>query len=344
MSFFESLANSIEETIIVVDRGSKVLFINRRGEEILGIHSEGVRGRKLASVFSRNTDFLPFVRKAIEEVRPFSGENAVVNLRGAMRFDFTVSPLIEKDRVGGAVILLRESHDLPGRMDEQFDSVMVLLSSVAHEIKNPLAGIRGSAQLMKRQAKGEQSKYLDVIIRETERLDRVVKSYLFAARKPLLNRLNVHEVIEEALNIMGPEMQLGKITLRRAYDPSLPEIMGDEAKLLQVMINVLKNAVEAIEGAGTIEITTKPAYEYMVEKRRRVKRRYAVVTVSDTGTGIAEGDVEKVLMPFFTRKREGSGLGLAISNKIIRDHGGLMKLRSAPERGTSVDIYLPFAG
>ncbi|GBE00290.1 nitrogen regulation protein [bacterium BMS3Abin07] len=343
MSFFESLVNSIEETIIAVDRKNKVKYINKTGEELFGFHSGSVVGKHLALIFNNDNTIMPLVKKAMKEVRPISGNKALFKIRDNMRFDFTVSPLIDKGKAEGAVILLRQTHDMPGKVDEQFDSIMYLLSSVAHEIKNPLGGIRGGAQLLKKKAGCNDSRHLDIIIKETERLDNVVKNYLFIGRKPVFNRLNIHELIEEAVNLLEPHLKLRKITLIRAYDPSLPLIRGDEGKLLQVFINIMKNAKEAMPSGGSLTIKTRPAFEYMVEKKKKVKRRYSVVSVQDTGAGIADEDYEKVFMPFFTRKKEGSGLGLAISGKIIRDHNGMIKIKTKQKKGTSVNIYLPFA-
>lgn len=343
MFFFESLANSIEETIIAVDQNSKILFMNRAGEELLGYIYESIRGKRLSFLLKTDTTIAPLVKKAIRELRPISGDNAFLEIRNGARFDFTVSPLVDKDRVEGAVIVLRLSHNRSGKIDDQFDSVMYLLSSVAHEIKNPLAGIRGGAQLLKKEAGKKSSKHLDLIIRETERLDKVVKSYLFAGRKPVMHKINIHEVVEEALSVLGPERDAGKITLRRLYDPSLPSVKGDEGKLLQTFINIIKNAHEAMPKGGTLEVITKPSYEYLVEKKKKVKRRFVVISFRDTGTGIANKDFDRVFMPFFTRKKSGSGLGLAISSKIIRDHNGLIKIETLKKKGTCVDIYLPFA-
>ncbi|TNF52058.1 PAS domain S-box protein [bacterium] len=343
MSFYESLVNSVEETIIAVNLKNRIDFMNRAGEELFGIHSESIRGKKLSVFFRNDATITPLVKKAIREMRPISSDNATLKIKENARFDFTVSPLIEKDNAEGAVILLRQRHYLLDTIDDQFDTVMYLLSSVAHEIKNPLTGIRGGAQLMKKKVHKNESKYLDIIIKETQRLDNVVKSYLFVGRKPVFNMINIHEVIEETLNVLDPELQLCKIALKRSYDPSLPQVRGDEGKLLQVFMNIVKNAMEAMPKGGTLEIKTKPAFEYMVEKKQRVKRRFAVISFKDTGTGIAEGDVEKIFMPFFSRKKKGSGLGLAISKKIIRDHKGLIKIRSIRKKGLSIGVYLPFA-
>lgn len=341
--FFESLVNSLEEVIVVADLDSRILFINKAGEELLGLRSGQVRGENIAILMGNDPFMLPLLGKTMKEMRPISGKDMSLDVIKEHRFDFTVTPLIEKGNACGAIILLRRRDNFFKKDEDQFTSVMELLSTVAHEIKNPLAGIKGAAQLLGRKARGDDAKHLGIIIRETERLDEVVKSYLFAGRKPLFNRVNVHEVIEEALSVLGGELKKGRIALKRFYDPSLPLIKGDEGKLLQVFLNIIKNAREAMPSGGTLHVKTKPAYEYLIEKKKKVKMKFAVISIADTGAGIAPDDEEKIFLPFYTRKKEGTGLGLTISKKIVLDHKGLIKIRSESGKGTTVDLYLPFA-
>lgn len=344
MSFYESLVNSLDEVIVVIDLKNEIIFINKAGEELLGVYSESVKGEKLSSIFEDDRVIAPLVKKSVREMRRISGNDVPLTIKENLRFDFTIAPLIEREKASGAVISLRRSSEFSKKADDLFDSIIYLLSSVAHEIKNPLSGIRGGAQLLKKKRFKGTAKYLDIIIKETERLDDIVKSYLFVGRKPVFNRINIHKVIEAALSVLDAEFKRGDITLKKGYDPSLPPVKGDEGKLLQVFINIIKNAQEAMPSGGTLEIKTRPAFEYLIEKKKKVKRRFLVITFSDTGTGITQEDQEKIFIPFFTRKRDGSGLGLSISKKIIRDHDGLIKVKTVPGKGTAVDIYLPFAG
>lgn len=342
-SFYESLVNSLEEAIIVVSRGSRIIFVNKAAEELLGVHSEGLKGEDVSLLFGDDPAVSSLLRKTLQEMRPASGKDAVLRVAGNQRVDFTMTPLMHRGDFEGAIVLLRRVPDFFKKDGGQLDSILFLLSTVAHEIKNPLAGIKGAAQLLKRDARERASEYLDVIIRETERLDEVVKSYLFMGRRPVFNRLNIHEVLEEALGVMSEELRRRNIVLRRGYDPSLPLIKGDEGKLLQVFINIIKNAGEAMPEGGTLQVVTKPAYEYLIEKKKKVKMKLAMICFIDTGTGIDVEGQEKIFLPFHSGKREGTGLGLTISQKIVLDHGGLIKIRTRPGEGTAVNVYLPFS-
>jgi len=339
----DALLNSLEEIVIAVDSTYRITFLNRTGEERLGVHAENVLGKTISKVLGRESVITPLLKKTIGETRPVRGTDAEIVPAGNRLFDFACTPVMEKGNTTGAVILLREKKGFFDKDAGQYDSMGYLLSTVAHEVKNPLAGIKGAAQLLKGELSGKVLKHLEVILKETDRLDEVVKNYLFVGRNPVFNRLNIHEVIEEAVTVMIGQLKKGKITLRRAYDPSLPAIKGDEGKLLQVFLNIIKNASEAMPDGGTLEITTKPSFEYLIEKNRKKKKRFGVISFTDSGTGIAKENIEKIFLPFFTSKKSGTGLGLAISQKIILDHRGLIKVRPVASGGTVVDVYLPLA-
>jgi len=338
----DSLLNSLDEIVIAVDSKCRVTFLNRAGEEKLGVHVKKVIGGTAAALFGKGSLITPMLRKTISETRPVSGHEAELGTSEKLLYDFTCTPVVEKGITCGAVLLFRERKGFFGGRSEQFDSMGYLLSTVAHEVKNPLAGIKGAAQLLKMELKKNGAKHIEVILKETDRLDEAVKNYLFVGRNPVFNRLNIHEVIEEAVGVIHAELKRSKITLQRAYDPSLPFIRGDEGKLLQVFINILKNGVEAMPGGGEIEIKTKPSFEYLIEKNKKKKKKFCVISFADTGTGVAKDDVEKVFMPFFTKKQSGTGLGLAISQKIILDHKGFIKIRPVPVGGTAAEVFLPF--
>jgi signal transduction histidine kinase len=128
--------------------------------------------------------------------------------------------------------------------------------------------------------------------------------------------------------------------VKRFYDPSLPQVRGDEGKLLQVFLNIIKNGIESMEKGGRLEISTSPSKE-SIREGGRIKR-WALISIKDTGRGISEGDLKRIFMPFYTKKKHGTGIGLALSKKIIKDHGGLIKVKSQKDRGTSFFIYIPF--
>jgi signal transduction histidine kinase len=151
---------------------------------------------------------------------------------------------------------------------------------------------------------------------------------------------------------MESEIRGGRVIVEKSYDPSLPSISGDEGKLLQVFINLIKNAVEAMERRGEkiLGISTRPSNEYVLiydsavparSGKRTKKRRWVVVNFRDTGIGLGRDEIAKIFLPLYTKKEKGSGLGLALSKKIIKDHGGIIKVKSVVKDGSTFSIYLP---
>lgn len=348
----EALINSLTEAVLLLDKRNTVRFINRTGEELFGKSRHEIIGKKLKDVYPGARTLPGLTRKAVREMRSFSVKDVDAKIGGVSRVDMDVSPLIMEGECAGALLSIRENLTIADRDDASFDSLVYLLGTIAHEIKNPLGGIKGAAQLLRKRLSGgtgwflsggdDINEYLDLIIRETDRLNTVLQNYLTMSRRPSLQQLNIHEVIEKAVSIMDISLKSGNISLHRLYDPSLPRIIGDGGKLLQVFLNVIKNSVEAMPRGGVLSIVTKPSSEHVIQKRR--VKRWAVVSVRDTGKGIPESEMQNVFLPFYTRKKRGTGLGLALSKKIIKDHNGFIRVeRPDTGKGTEFHIYIPFA-
>lgn len=341
-----ALINCLEDSILLLDRKSIVRFINKTGEEFFGRSYREIIGRKLTEIIPDDAAaIVKLSKKAIRESRSFSAKEVEAKIHGASMVDFRISPFFSEDKCEGVLLSISKNLSIVEKEDPSFDSLVYLLGSIAHEIKNPLGGIKGAAQLLKKRLPGDgknNSDYLNLIIRETERLNSVLQSYLTMSRKPLLHPINVHEVLEKAVSIMNISIKNVSISLQRIYDPSLPKIMGDEGKLLQVFVNVIKNALEAMPKGGRLAMATKPSSEYVVQNGQT--KKWAVISISDTGRGIPKDEMQKIFMPFYTKKKKGTGLGLALSKKIIRDHNGFIKVESPPanQKGTAFNIYIPF--
>jgi two-component system nitrogen regulation sensor histidine kinase GlnL len=243
--------------------------------------------------------------------------------------------------VEGAILSLSENLSLAEREDHDQGSLVYLLGSISHEIKNPLGGIKGAAQLLRMHAHDASlNEYSDLIIRETDRLNNILHDYLTICRKPSFHPVNIHEIMEKALTILAVPIRKAGITLKRLYDPSLPQVQGDESKLLQVFLNIIKNAVESMLRGGSIEISTSPSKELFGDHGKT--KRMALITITDTGKGMSDTETEKIFLPFFTKKKGGTGIGLSLSKKIISDHGGMIRAKSTKGKGTSFSLYLPF--
>ncbi|MBF0328126.1 MAG: PAS domain S-box protein [Nitrospirae bacterium] len=351
MFSYELLISNLSEAIMLFNIKARLVFVNKAGEEFLGKSLKELKDKKAAELFPESRVIPALIKKTLDEGRFFDLGETDAGTGRSTNSEIRVTPYYSTDKLEGAVLSIRENLELSEKEDYQFDSLLYLIGSVAHEIKNPLSGIKGAAQLLKKTARDEgESECITMILKETERLNSVLSSYLAMTRKPVFNAVNVHEVLEHAFKIMGAAIKAKKVQTVRFYDPSLPMISGDESKLLQVFINLIKNAVEAMSSSSVrkLEASTRLSNEYMVIysdhkglPQESKKQRWVVVSLKDTGSGIPEGEIKKVFLPYYTNKEGGSGFGLAVSKKIIKDHGGLLKLKSKTGEGTSINVYLP---
>lgn len=341
MISLDSIINSLEETIILFDRNMKISYLNKTAEELFQKSSKDITGRKLSEIIKDKDPISPLIEKVITEGRSFRVKSAALNTGQMINIDFNLSPFFTNSKLEGAVLSISRNINITEGEDYSFDSIDYLIGSIAHEIKNPLGGIKGAAQLLRNNTQGACiNDCVDLIVKETDRLNLILQDYLTVCKKPSLNVLNIHEVMEKTLTIMNTKIKKAGISLKRVYDPSLPQIRGDESKLLQVFLNIVKNAVESMKKGGKLEVSTHPSDELFKENDKI--KRMALISISDTGKGIAEDDLKKIFLPFYTKKKYGSGIGLALSKKILRDHKGLIKVKSQRNKGTCFYIYLPF--
>ena len=348
----ETLINSLNEAILFLNKSNRIVFVNKTGEEFFGKSHQEIIGARLTDLYPGAKIIARLAKKAMKEVRSFSAKDVEAKLNGISRVDIDIAPYLADDKCGGVLLSIRENLSIAEREDSSFDSLVYLLGTIAHEIKNPLGGIKGAAQLLKgkllegnaRVLAGTDTadEYINLIIRETDRLNTVLQNYLTMSRRPALQEVNIHEILEKAISIMDVLLKNVNISLHRMYDPSLPRVIGDGGKLLQVFLNVIKNGIEAMPRGGSMSIATKLSAEYVVHHGQI--QRWAVVSVRDTGRGIPKNEMQRIFLPFYTKKKKGTGLGLALSKKIIRDHNGFIRVeRPESGKGTVFHIYIPFA-
>ena len=205
-----------------------------------------------------------------------------------------------------------------------------LARTLAHEVKNPLSGIRGSAQILSKKLKDDYSeKFLKIIINETDRLNSIVTKILTPPSKPNLSLFNIHSALEKVYALAEADKE-NKINLIRDYDPSIPEINGDENLFVQAILNIVKNAQQAIENTADPNITIKSRIEYGKPINGVVHQTVCSIEIIDNGPGIPQELHDQVFFPMVSVKENGSGLGLTIAQDIIRIHGGGIIFRSNP--------------
>ena len=231
------------------------------------------------------------------------------------------------------------------RQSEKMSTFGVLALGMAHEIKNPLGSIRGSAQLLRDELEDPgRREYLEVVVKEADRINRMVDHMLDFARPQTLKLTptNVHKILEDILVLEKKSMATKQVEFVQDYDPSLPLIEADEDKLKQVFFNLVKNAVEASPTGGNIRLVTRINSDYSVPSgRARNARMSVLIEIIDSGPGISKEDQKKLFTPFYTTKVKGSGLGLPISLKIIEDHEGKIKILSGKTQGATAQVFLP---
>ena len=352
---FEVIINNLDEAVLLFDKKCRLIFINKASEELFGKGIKEIKQIQFRRLFPGAKDILSLVQKTIEEGRSFNCKDMEIDAERPVGVDLNISPCYLHNNLEGAILCIRENLSITEKDDYHFDSLLYLLGSIAHEIRNPLSGIKGATQILRGSARDpEAEECVNLILKETDRLNSILQSYLTITRRPVFNQLNIHEIIEHALKVMSTVLKEKKIRIEKSYDPSLPNISGDESKLLQVFINLLKNAIEAMEmskGQKTMSIYTRLSNEYMViyekEGHRKTgiptkKQRWVVVSIRDTGIGMTKDEISRIFLPFYTKKDKGSGLGLALSKKIVKDHGGIIKAKSKSGKETTFNVYLPF--
>jgi len=220
----------------------------------------------------------------------------------------------------------------PSRLSES-------LRGLAHEVKNPLAGIRGAAQLLKRRlVEPELAHLAEMIMTEADRLANLADRLLHGGRKPHLTNVNLHEVIERARAVIASEAA-PTVQLERDYDPSLPGLRGDADRLLQLLLNLMRNALQA--GATRIALRTRAAHNVLIGERPA--RLAARVDIIDNGRGVPDALRENLFLPLVSGRADGSGLGLALAQEIAREHGGAVVHEGSPGR-TVFCLLLPLGG
>ncbi|MHB9096389.1 MAG: two-component system sensor histidine kinase NtrB, partial [Syntrophales bacterium] len=339
-SYTENVVESMADGLISIDREGQVVTVNRQAVEILGSGWEGLEGKNITDLLGDGVGEILGPPEGRALVRDRQME-IVRGPGGRIPLSLSAAPL--KDDAGrelGSVLLikdLREIRDLQEkvRRSERLASLGRLAAGVAHEIRNPLSSIRGFAQYFQKRFSGqaEEEGYASVMIREVDRLNRVITELLdFAGPKePHRERQPIEAIVDHALKLLAPDLSARKVTVVRQYEPGLPPIPVDRDQLSQVFINILLNALQSMGEGGEIRIVL----------RRRVPPPGIEASVTDTGAGIPAEDLEKVFEPFFSRKRNGTGLGLAIVHQIVTGHQGEIGVESEAGRGTTFRITLP---
>lgn len=348
---FKRLLDSLTTSVLVLDPELRVQHMNLAAESLLAISGRQLNQVYIGDIFINGTGDVEEIKEALDDHRSFTKRKAQLLLLNGknLHVDYTVTPLL--DFQDAAVLIEIQGTNYAERIsrDENListhETTRELVRGLAHEIKNPLGGIRGAAQLLAAELPGsELTDYTNVIIEEADRLHKLVDR-LVGSRKPMeFRKLNIHEVLERVRNLVEAEVRDRDITVVRDYDPSIPELQGDSEQLIQAVLNIVRNAVQALESphvkhrSGLIELKTRIMRNVTIGT---VFHKLVIrVEVTDNGPGVPPELIDSIFFPMISGRAEGTGLGLSIAHSIVNQHKGIIECNSEPG-STRFSIYLP---
>jgi two-component system nitrogen regulation sensor histidine kinase GlnL len=351
---YENIFSSLIDGLIIVLPDLKILRGNLALEEMFRESRDSFEGKPVERFFPQQPAVLERMATVFGTGVSY-GDLECLGFRKLSRTTFpvniTISPILDRENRVQSIILivkdtslLKELQETSRQMD-RLANLGVLALGMAHEIKNPLLSIGGSAHLLSKELSSpDQKKYLEIVVSEVNRINRMVDRMLdfTRIRKLCLNKVNIHKILEEIILLEKESLGKKKGRFVQVYDPSLPPIDIDEDQIKQVFINLIQNAIDALpKEGGEIRVLTRITADHMLKLAPNLGTRSILVEIKDTGSGIAEENLNKLFTPFFTTKPKGNGLGLPLSLKIIEDHQGKIKVLSEKNVGTTMQVFIP---
>jgi two-component system nitrogen regulation sensor histidine kinase GlnL len=352
---WEQIIANLEDGVVVLDSDGRIVIFNEAAEMLTEISESRALELNAEQLFKRE----PWITELAAKTWPPGKESArgegdlLTRWGQKIPISVTASPLHDRDhQFLGTVLLLRDiKHRKELEEDLKRTDRLVLMGTLAaglaHEIRNPLGGIKGAAQLLRRSL-DEQSalrQYTDIMVREVDRVNKLIENLLNLSRPPALSLapVNIHEILEDVLLLESQTEPNGRVQIKKNFDPSLPPVRADRSQLMQVFLNLVKNAFEAMDSSGTLTVATRLETDFHIRGNGTRRNRFIWVEIADQGSGIKETDLAHIFSPFFTTKNSGTGLGLATCYQIIKEHGGLIRVESAEGKGTTFKVSLVVA-
>jgi len=327
---------------MILDGDKRILYVNPAGETLLGVSGALLIGNLADQALDGSLELLKAIQTSRSEQETVIEYELEVTVNGhpPIRIGCSISPLEQPPQALLIEMRAADPHLRIARLEQarlQQEANRELLRNLAHEIKNPLGGIRGAAQLLEHELPRESLReYTQVIIKESDRLQSLMERLLTPHRMPRFGAVNIHEVLERVRSLVLAETP--SMTLRRDYDLSLPEIRADAEQLIQATLNIARNAVQAMHGNGKIILKTRVARQLTLESRRH--RLGMRVEIIDNGPGIPDEIREQIFYPLVSGREGGSGLGLAVAQTLVAQNHGTIDCESQPGH-TVFSIFLP---
>ncbi len=345
------ILDNLNSAVLLFDERKRLIYINPGGEMLFGVSARKVVGTAAGELLDCPSHVVEdILNRALQTGQPFTERAMRLPLAGdrAITVDCTVSPLdepaakreilVEIEQVGRQLRISREERRLA-----QHQVTRALVRGLAHEIKNPLGGLRGAAQLLARELPDPAlQEYTHIIIEEADRLQNLVNRMLGPNRLPQKRLVNLHQMMERVHSLIEAELAPSKaddgIRLVRDYDPSIPLLIADADQLIQALLNIVRNALQALDGKGEIILRTRVQRQYTIGHKRH--KLVVCIDVIDNGPGISDELREALFFPMVTSRPDGTGLGLSIAQSLVNQHGGLIECTSRPGE-TTFSVLIP---
>lgn len=329
--------------VVLLDDESRIVYLNPAAENLFDVSGKNLLGHPLQQVFTHTEQLASAMQQALHNNACYIEHDLTLgtHAHGKLQLRCAATPLQLDKRC-----LLLEFHpmDRPLRlareeqMLDQTQASRQLLRNLAHEIKNPLGGIRGAAQLLEQELeKPALREYTQVIVQEADRLRSLMEKLLSPQNATHYSALNIHEVLERVRSVVLAEMPKG-LKIQRDYDISLPSLVGDKEQLIQAILNIVRNAAQAMHGVGSITMRTRIARQVTLIKRRH--KLAVMIQIIDNGPGITPELRDKIFYPLVSGRADGHGLGLTLAQDFISQHHGTIEFDSEPGR-TCFTVLLP---
>ena len=346
------LIDNLNTAVLLLDEDLSVEYINAAFEALLQVSSTRLKGLPASAIFRDAGNVFKSIETALTTGRPYTRRHEFLDTysTGPIKVDYSGIPieiegqkkfLMELQPIDRFLKINREEAMLSVQ-----DTSKTLIRGLAHEIKNPLGGIRGAAQLLddeiaEQSLDGETRELCQIIMTETDRLRNLVDRLLGPNQVPTYTQISIHEVTERVVVLMQAELQ-GQIEIIRDYDPSIPSIEGDAEQLIQAVLNVARNAMQALidsdQKQPKITFRTRVNRSFTIAGERH--KMICKIEIIDNGPGVSEEIKEQIFFPMISGRKQGSGLGLTIAQNAVNGHQGTIECDSRPGH-TCFSIYLP---
>tara|TARA_Y100001954_G_scaffold235530_1_gene293511 strand:- start:250 stop:1290 length:1041 start_codon:yes stop_codon:yes gene_type:complete len=340
----DGVLDSISTSIIITNRYMEIVHINASGEDLLQNSKEKLKNIKINEIFAKKNNLVVnqvYDAIALDQSSISRDIHIALKTKAKHNIDCNVQTIyIDEEKY-----VLLEINQIQRQKNirknasflERNNATQMITSSIAHEIKNPLGGIRGAAQLLEAEIEENHKEYTEVIINEVDRLKNYIEKMLGPKKLPEFKRINIHFLVDRVLKLVKISKEK-EINFIKNFDPSIPDVNIDQDMMIQSLLNIIKNAQEATINGGTIELKTRIERNYTINSIKH--ELVAVISVIDDGVGIDSDMKNKLFLPLVTNKTNGSGLGLSISQRLVSLNEGIIVFEDN-ETKTIFKIIIP---